>query len=344
MNVIWTILETLLIVGILVFIHELGHFITARLNKVKVNEFALGMGPTLLKHQSKKSGIVYAWRLLPIGGFVSMEGEDEDSDDENAFNKKKVWQRLIIVAAGALMNIILGFIIVLVIVSTSAQLGSTTVAAFNEGATSSTKLQVNDQITAINGMHVSVDNDIIFGLLRDTDGAVDITVKRDGQKVVLESVPFVMDTAEDGTQLIQLDFKVYRSEKTVGNVLKQSVGRTTSIVKMVWLSLVDLVTGRFGFNQLSGPVGIGSAVGEATSQGWSSLGLLVAFITINLGVFNLLPLPALDGGRLIFLLIELVRGRPVNPKYEGYVHAAGLIFFFALMIFVTVNDIFRLIR
>ena len=344
MNVIWTILETLLIVGILVFIHELGHFITARLNKVKVNEFALGMGPTLLKHQSKKSGIVYAWRLLPIGGFVSMEGEDEDSDDENAFNKKKVWQRLIIVAAGALMNIILGFIIVLVIVSTSAQLGSTTVAAFNEGATSSTKLQVNDQITAINGMHVSVDNDIIFGLLRDTDGAVDITVKRDGQKVVLESVPFVMDTAEDGTQLIQLDFKVYRSEKTVGNVLKQSVGRTTSIVKMVWLSLVDLVTGRFGFNQLSGPVGIGSAVGEATSQGWSSLGLLVAFITINLGVFNLLPLPALDGGRLIFLLIGLVRGRPVNPKYEGYVHAAGLIFFFALMIFVTVNDIFRLIR
>ena len=344
MNVFWTILETLLIVSILVFIHELGHFLTARLNKVKINEFALGMGPTLLKHQSKKSGIVYAWRLLPIGGFVSMEGEDEDSEDENAFNKKKVWQRLIIVAAGALMNIILGFIIVLIIVATSAQLGSTTVAAFNDGATSNAKLQINDQITAINGMHVSVDNDIIFGLLRDTDGAVDITVKRDGEKVVLESVPFVMETAEDGTQLIQLDFKVYQSEKTVGNILKQSVGRTTSIVKMVWLSLVDLVTGRFGFNQLSGPVGIGSAVGEATSQGWSSLALLVAFITINLGVFNLLPLPALDGGRLIFLLIELVRGKPVNPKYEGYVHAAGLIFFFALMIFVTVNDIFRLIR
>ena len=339
MNVFWTILETLLIVSILVFIHELGHFLTARLNKVKINEFALGMGPTLLKHQSKKSGIVYAWRLLPIGGFVSMEGEDE-----NAFNKKKVWQRLIIVAAGALMNIILGFIIVLIIVATSAQLGSTTVAAFNDGATSNAKLQINDQITAINGMHVSVDNDIIFGLLRDTDGAVDITVKRDGEKVVLESVPFVMETAEDGTQLIQLDFKVYQSEKTVGNILKQSVGRTTSIVKMVWLSLVDLVTGRFGFNQLSGPVGIGSAVGEAASQGWSSLALLVAFITINLGVFNLLPLPALDGGRLIFLLIELVRGKPVNPKYEGYVHAAGLIFFFALMIFVTVNDIFRLIR
>ena len=149
---------------------------------------------------------------------------------------------------------------------------------------------------------------------------------------------------EDGTVTTTLDFKVYGREKTVGGVLRQAFFYTGTVAKLVWTSLIDIVTGRFGINQLSGPVGVASAVGEASSMGLSSFLMLAAFITINLGVFNLLPIPALDGGRLLFLLIEAVRGKPINPKYEGYVHALGFVLLFGLMIIVTFNDVVRLFR
>lgn len=336
------IILTILLFGVLIFIHEFGHFITAKLSGVRVNEFALGMGPVIWK--TKKNETQYALRLLPIGGFVSMEGEDEQSDAEGSFSKARVWNKILIVVAGAVMNLLLGFLLLVIVVSQQSAIGTTTIARFEEGATSSQMLQLDDRIVQINGSAVHIDYDIIYTMMRDPDGKVDMVVMRDGQKVTLEGVPFSTEQMEDGTVTTMLDFKVYGQEKTVGRVLRQAFFYTGTVAKLVWTSLIDIVTGRFGINQLSGPVGVASAVGEATSMGLSSFLMLAAFITINLGVFNLLPIPALDGGRLLFLLIEAVRRKPINPKYEGYVHAFGFLLLFGLMIVVTFNDIVRLFR
>ncbi len=336
------IVLTIVLFGILIFIHEFGHFITAKLSGVRVNEFALGMGPVIWK--TRKKDTQYALRLLPIGGFVSMEGEDEQSDQEGSFTKAKIWNRILIIVAGAMMNLLLGFLLLVVVVSQQPAIGTTSIARFEEGATSSQLLQVDDKILKINGAAVHIDYDIIYTMMRDSDGAVDMLVLRDGQKVELKDVPFATMEMEDKTVVTTLDFKVYGREKTVGGVLRQAFFYTGTVAKLVWTSLVDIVTGRFGINQLSGPVGVASAVGEASSMGLSSFLMLAAFITINLGVFNLLPIPALDGGRLLFLLIEAMRGKPVSPKYEGYVHALGFVVLFGLMIVVTFNDIVRLFR
>ena len=315
------IVLTVLLFGVLIFIHEFGHFITAKLSGVKVNEFALGMGPVIWK--TRKKDTQYALRLLPIGGFVSMEGEDEESEEEGSFSKARVWNKIWIVTAGALMNLLLGFLLLVIVVSQQNAIGTTTVARFEDGASSSQMLQVDDKILKINGSAIHIDYDIIYTMMRDSDGAVDMVVLRDGQKLELTDVPFSTEEMEDGTVTTTLDFKVYGKEKTVGGVLRQAFFYTGTVAKLVWTSLIDIVTGKFGINQLSGPVGVASAVGEASSMGLTSFLMLAAFITINLGVFNLLPIPALDGGRLLFLLIEAVRGKPVNPKSCPTVRPAG---------------------
>lgn len=339
------ILIAVLAFGLIIFIHELGHFLVAKSTGVAVHEFALGMGPRLLSF--RRGETVYALRLIPIGGFVQMEGEDEESDDPRSFGKKKVWQRFLIVSAGAVMNILLGFFLLLGLTIGSDALSTTTLARFNEGATSNVQLQENDRITHINGARVRTGNDIVFELVRDEDGLVDMQVIRDGERLSLPSVPFLTQQTEDGRSLISLDFKVYALEKTPGNVLQYAFYWTLGNVHQVWASLIDLVTGHYGISELSGPVGvasvIGEAVGEARSVGVGPLFTLVALITINIGIFNLLPVPALDGGRLVFLLIEAIRRKPIPPRYEAYVHAAGLIALFALMIVVTVSDVIRLI-
>lgn len=311
---------------------------------ITVHEFALGMGPRLLSF--RRGDTVYALRLVPIGGFVQMEGEDEESASPGAFGKKKVWQRILVVTAGAVMNVLLGFFLLFGLTMGNASLSSTTVAQFADGASSSAVLEAGDRITRINGVRTRIGNDLIFELVRDSDGLVDMEVVREGERMNL-SVPFRTEDAGDGHRVITLDFKVYAVEKTPINVLKYSVYWTMGTVRQVWSSLIDLIRGRYGLNELSGPVGvatvIGEAVGQAKSSGIRPLLTLIAFITINIGVFNLLPLPALDGGRLVFLLIEAVRRRPVPAKYEAYVHAAGLLALFALMIAVTVSDVMRLV-
>ena len=336
------IVLTVLLFGVLILIHEFGHFITAKLSGVKVNEFALGMGPVLFK--KVKNGTQYALRLLPIGGFVSMEGEDEASEAEGSFSKAPVWRRIMIVLAGAFMNLLLGFLLLTVIVTMQNALGTTTVAKFEDGATSSQLLQLEDEILTINGSAIHIDYDIVYTMMRDPDGFVDMTVLRDGEKIELTNVPFSTEQMEDGSVVTTLDFKVYGKEKSVFGVLKYSFYYTGTVAKLVWTSLIDIITGRYGINQLSGPVGVASAVSEATAMGLRSLLMLAAFITVNLGVFNLLPIPALDGGRLLFLLIEAVRGKPLDPKYEGFVHGLGFVLLFGLMIIVTFNDIVRLFK
>lgn len=338
----------ILFFGLLISIHELGHFTFAKLFKVKVNEFALGMGPAIFK--KKKGDTLYALRLLPIGGFVSMEGEDEDSQDENAFNRKNVWQRIIIVAAGAVMNLILGVVIVATVLSMEDLIGTNQIIEFEKNAISQqTGLKEGDEIIEIDGHRVFSDMDISFLMGRSDDGVFDMTVRRDGKKTELKDVTF--KTEKDGKYtFITYDFVILGEEPTVLNVMSNAVKRSASIARLVWLSLFDLVTGRYGLTDLSGPVGTVNVIANAAAEaavsrdGLISALTIMAFISINIGIFNLLPLPALDGGRLFFLLIEGIRRKPINPKYEGYIHGAGLALLLLLMLVVTFNDILNLIR
>lgn len=345
---VWTVAVALLFFGLIIMIHECGHFAVAKLCKVKINEFALGMGPAIFK--KKKGDTLYAWRLFPIGGYVSMEGEDADSEDENAFNKKPVWQKILIVVAGAAMNLILGLLILLILLSVSTDLiGTNTVHAFYPDAVSAQYgLQEGDRFVEIEGHRVWSEKDLGFLMSRSEDGILDFVVERDGELVELNDVHFATEEYE-GVTLIRYDFSVVGVEPTFGGILKNTFTQSASIVRMVYLSLFDLVTGRYGMSQMAGPVGTMDMIADVTAEAASSGNLeslltIMAFITINVGVANLLPLPALDGGRLLFLLIEAVRRKPVNPKYEGYVHAAGFVLLMLLMVAVTFNDILRIAR
>lgn len=344
----WPFLVAILFFGLLISIHELGHFTFAKLFKVKVNEFALGMGPAIFK--KKKGETTYALRLLPIGGYVSMEGEDAESTDKNAFNRKKVWQKFIIVAAGAVMNLILGVVIVATCLAMDDLVGTTQIISFEENAISQqTGLKAGDTLLEIDGRKVFSDMDISFLMSRSDDGVFDMVVRRDGEKVELSGVTFKTEK-QDGYTLITYDFIILGKEPTVFNVVGNAFKQTASIGRLVWLSLFDLVTGKFGLSDLSGPVGTVNIIADVTSSAVESRANLIsaltlmAFVSINIGIFNLLPLPALDGGRLFFLVVEGIRRKPINPKYEGYVHGAGLALLLLLMVVITFNDIVNLIK
>ena len=338
---VWPILLAVLFFGFIIFFHELGHFIFAKLFKVQVNEFAMGMGPTLFKF--KKGATKYALRLFPIGGFVSMVGEDEESDDDNALNRKPVWQRMIITAAGAIMNLLIGIILPCILVISSKTLGSTTIFRFqnDDSTTMQSGLQVGDTITKINNTSTHILNELYYAVMREGTEPVDVTVIRNGEKLVIEDVVFPT-IVDSGATFGNIDFYVLAEEKTFGSVIKQSFYQSVSSIRMIWLSLFDLVTGKYGVEQMSGPVGVTSAISEAEQAGSYNILYLSALITLNLGIFNLLPLPALDGGRMVFLLIELIRGKPIKPEYEGYVHFAGIVILMLFMVFITYKDILKL--
>ena len=327
--------------GILIFLHEFGHFVTARLCKVTVNEFAIGMGPKLFSKQAKKTGIKYTLRALPIGGFVSMEGEDSSSDDENAFCNKSIWKRMLIVAAGPVMNLILGLILMTVLVFAQGPLGSTTVAKFRENAVSNQQLQEYDVVLKVEKTKVHTWNELAYEIMNQGYRPIDLTVERNGEVIVLEDVVFP-NFEDSGVIFGDCDFIPYAEEATAGNLLKHAYFRSLSTVKMMYDSLGGLLNGRFGFEAVSGPVGVTEVVGEAAKSGYVSFIYIVAVLTINLGVFNFIPFPALDGGRFLFLLIEGIRRKPINRDIEGYINFVGIIILFGFMIMVTCKDIFKL--
>ncbi len=344
---VWPYLLAIFLFGVLIAIHEFGHFSFAKLFKVKVNEFSLGMGPKLIS--KKKGETAYSLRLLPIGGFVSMEGEDEDSEDDRAFNKKPAWQRFIIVAAGAILNLILGVVVVAICLSCSDLVGTREVHSFYENATSQqTGLQVGDEILEINGTKVYSFKGISFNLVRDSDNKLDMTVRRDGEKVELKGVTF-KQFEFDGRQYIEQDFIIVGEKPNILNVTKNAFLDSASIVQMVRLSLVDIVSGKYGIKDISGPVGTISAIAESTAEaedfGDKMLTALtfLSMITINVGVFNLLPFPALDGGRLFFILVEMIRRKPIPAKKEGLIHTIGMVILLAFMAVVMVSDIIKVI-
>lgn len=343
---VWPYLLAIFLFGIIIVIHEFGHFSFAKLFKVKVNEFSIGMGPKLL--QKQKGETAYSLRLFPIGGFVSMEGEDEQSEDENAFNNKPAWQRFIIVAAGAVLNMLLGILVVSICLSCSELVGTRTIHSFMDGATSSQSgLQAGDEIIKINGTNVYSSKGVAYNIVRDVDDKLDITVIRNGTKIILKDVKFNQFEYENRLY-IQQDFYLVGEEPTFLNVLENSFRETASIVQMVRLSLVDLCTGKYGMKDVSGPIGTISAIAENTAEPevfsdkiLTALNFL-SMITINVGMFNLLPIPALDGGRLFFILIEMITRKSIPKKSEAIVHTIGLVLLLILMVVISISDVINI--
>ena len=366
MSIFITLIAALIVFSAVIAIHEFGHFTVAKLCGIQVNEFSIGMGPALWKKIYK--GTQYSLRALPVGGYVALEGEESpesqqaeearderEAEDENPvppeqrtgipLNEAPVWQRVLVMVAGAFMNFVLGFVVLVILVA--AQEGAITSKTIysieNDALCGQTGLQAGDEIIAVNGRRCFVANDILYELVRTESYRARFTVKRDGQKVELPDVQFDTWQDEDGQTHMTLGFTVYGIKKTQLNVLKEAWNSTLYYGRIVFTSLADLVRGRESINNLSGPVGIVTAIGQAASYGWQDLLELLALITINLGVFNLLPFPALDGGKVVFLIIEGVTGHAVPEKLQGTLTIAAFALLFGLMLFATYNDIIRLV-
>lgn len=440
------ILIGVLLFELIIFIHEFGHFITAKKSGIKVNEFSLGMGPKIFSFG--KGETKYSLRIFPIGGFCAMEGEDEESPEPRAFNNAKVWKRMIVVIAGAVMNIILGFVLMFVVVVQQDSYSSTEVQSFPATSFSScTGLQSGDVIKEINGYGISTSMDFNYPIstaeLKTVDGSTleiykedcgnnlynmavslvqdknnklsdeqvskvngllskstneivkakskedaysvyenyykeinnacgiknykvekiveketrkrytaDILVERNGEEKLLKNVQFFTYTTKDNSDpQVSIDFYVKPIDKTIGSVLSQTFKQTISTCKMIYASLGGLLTGKFGLKDMSGPIGIASAVttvaSESLASGFmsavNSIIYVMMIITVNLGLFNMLPFPALDGGRFVFLIIEAIRGKSVPRKVEAIVNGIGMGLLILLMILITANDIFKLI-
>lgn len=440
------ILIGVLLFELIIFIHEFGHFITAKKSGIKVNEFSLGMGPKIFSFG--KGETKYSLRIFPIGGFCAMEGEDEESPEPRAFNNAKVWKRMIVVIAGAVMNIILGFVLMFVVVVQQDAYSSTEVQSFPATSFSScTGLQSGDVIKEINGYGISTSMDFNYPIstaeLKTVDGSTleiykedcgnnlynmavslvqdknnklsdeqvskvnellskstneivkakskedaysvyenyykkinnacgiknykvekiveketrkrytaDILVERNGEEKLLKNVQFFTYTTKDNSDpQVSIDFYVKPIDKTIGSVISQTFKQTISTCKMIYASLGGLLTGKFGLKDMSGPIGIASAVTTVASESLStgfmsavnSIIYVMMIITVNLGLFNMLPFPALDGGRFVFLIIEAIRGKSVPRKVEAIVNGIGMGLLILLMILITANDIFKLI-
>ena len=343
------VIIALIIFELIIIIHEAGHFFVAKLCGVKVNEFSIGLGPAIFK--KKKGETTYALRVVPFGGYCAMEGEDSKSDDERSFNKKSVPKRIAIVSAGIIMNLILGFVLLVIYTVITAPITSTTVSKFeNENARSHvTGLEVGDEIVSINGMHIFTDMDLSYQFQNDDDGKFDMVVIRNGEKIELNDVQFDYQDKK-----MHIDFFVQPVEANPLTVTSYAFRHTVTDARLIYITLADMIKGKYKLSDLSGPVGIVNVIGDVIDnetdeekgidwQGlFEQLLSLAAFITINIGIFNLLPLPALDGGRLIFLIIEAIRRKPVPPEKEGMVHLIGMAVLLLLMVVVTVSDVIKL--
>ncbi len=338
-NTVYPILIAILFFELIIIIHEGGHFVAARLMKIKVNEFSIGMGPKLI--QFKKGDTKYTLRLIIFGGYCAMEGESEDSDDENSFAKKKVWQRFFVVVAGALMNLILGFLVIVIMLSSGSLIGTTEIAKFDDKAVSSSTLKQGDIIKSIDGMRVYTSTDVTTGLSRSGDDTLDMTVLRDGKTLDLK-VKFNMEKYE-GRNFINMDFWLVGNKKTVGGVIKESFKEWVSFTRMVFLSVHDMIVGKYGLSDLAGPVGTVSVVSTAVKTSAYSMLRIMALLTINVGLFNLFPIPALDGWRLFLLIFEGIFKRKLPDKWDWAINAVGLVLLLGLMCVITFSDITKLL-
>ncbi len=379
-----TAIVTIVMFLVMVSLHEFGHYIVARLLKFKILEYAIGFGPAIFK--SKKTEIQYSVRCIPLGGYCKFEGEDEKSTDPAAFNNQPVWKRILVLLAGGVFNIILGFVLFLAIIpATSPMLTNTIDTVVENSYIEQAGIQPGDKIIEINGHKISFYNDIkLYTSDFEKETTAHIKIKRGKEKLSFDIKPteqmVTQKYLDDGieytdsingreqTQFFEYSDSVAKDESKIGktsqttryiigftpqkedvtffNVWGEAWNNTRFVVKLVYQSLWQMLTGTVGVDQMSGPVGIVSEVNSAVQSGsyaWLYVLNLIALLTINLGVFNLLPIPALDGGRLFFMIIELIRRKPIPPEKEGIVHAVGMLLLLALVVYVSFNDIMRLI-
>ena len=331
-----TIIYAIIIFCVLIFVHEFGHFIAAKACGVKVNEFAIGMGPAFFKRQ--KGETQYSLRLFPIGGFCAMEGEDEDSEDERAFNNKPAWQRACVLAAGPLMNVVTAMLLLIIIATWSGQPTTTVNQVLDDSPAYEAGIQEGDTILSVDDKEIEEWNDLLTAVGQTSADTVSMKILRDGKTMTIES-------------RVEYDKEVQRNKVGIApavthNVIKGTVAgvkNTGSMTVMMYDILKKLVTGEVSVKELSGPVGIVYAVNDSAKAGVIYVIYLSALLSLNLAVMNLLPLPALDGGRLLFLVIRKITGRHMTDEMEGKVHFVGIMLLLLLMVYVTWNDIVRFI-
>ena len=352
-NLLVYIIVGILLFGLLIAVHEGGHFLTAKLLGVQVNEFAIGMGPALVSFQRGETQ--YSLRAFPIGGYCAMEGEDEENDNPRSFSNKSPWRKLIILAAGSVMNFIAGFVLVAILFGTAGSYVVPVVRDFMDGfsCAGAEGLQAGDRIVSVNGHRIFVYSDLSTQLSTATGETMDLVVERNGEKVVLDDLPLQpQDYTVDGQTVKMYGIYFDVEEVTFPGLMKQSWNTCWYFARAVWSGLVMLVSGQVGLDDMSGPVGIVSYLGEAGSQGGSIVaGLenvcyIIALIAVNLAIMNLLPIPALDGGRIFLLLVNTlftaVTKKKIPAKYEAFIHAAGMVLLLSFMAFVTFKDIWKL--
>ena len=351
-----SVLFAILLFSFLIFIHELGHFAAAKLSGVQVNEFSMFMGPVLWKKQVGET--LYSVRLIPIGGFCAMEGEDADTDNPRSFQKAAWWKRLIILVAGAAMNFLVGVILMFIVYMPAQAVVEPVIASFEEFSTvdGAQGLQVGDRILEVDGEKIYVQSDFSLILSLNPGEYHDLVVQRGGQKIALTGFPMEKHevTREDGSTQMLFGMNFTLQELTFGGKVRYAWYQCLDTVRMVRLSLQMIFTGQAGLSDMSGPVGIVQQMSDVANASPTALDALMnmlyfgAFIAINLAVMNLLPIPALDGGRIVGVLIttavEGITRKKIDPKYEGYLHGAGMIFLLGLMALVMFKDIFVLFR
>lgn len=318
----------------MIFPHELGHFIAAKKLGVKVNEFAFGMGPTIWKKQRGET--LHSIRLFPIGGFCAMEGEDEDSDEPRAFSNKKPWQKIVILAAGSFMNVVCAVLVMSLVVGI---LGFTTtkVDKVTEGSPAyEAGIRPGDKIKIIDGIEIDKWNDVSGAIAASGGETVSVTVGRGGEEETMALTPL---ETEDGRYMIGITSAVSHSPF---RAVSEGAKVTWNMTVTMFDTLAQLFTGQMGADNLSGPVGMVQMVSETSRYGFWYYGFLTSLICLNLAIINMLPLPALDGGRIIFVIYTMITGKQVSQRVEGTIHLVGIALLFTLMIYVTFNDVTRI--
>ena len=328
-----TVIYAVILFVMLIFPHELGHFTVAKAVGVRVNEFAFGMGPAIFQRQ--KGETLYSIRLIPIGGYCAMEGENEESESSRAFNNKPVWAKISVLLAGSAMNVLIA-ILAMTLVMGYIGTATTTIDEVQTGTPAyEAGLLSEDKVLSVNGTPIEKWNDIAAAIGSGED-RLSITVERNGEEETFEMTP---EKTEDGRYIIGVTSKVSHNALTA---VSNGAKGTWSMTKGMFSALAQLVSGEVSTDELSGPVGIVSLVSETKNYGLIYFGYLVALISLNLALMNMLPLPALDGGRIIFVIIRKITGKMISDNLEGKIHGAGMILLFGFMIFVTWNDITRL--
>lgn len=340
------IILAIIVFGLIIFVHELGHFLLAKANGIRVDEFSIGMGPRIFSFG--KGETKYSLKLLPIGGSCMMGEDDVEDVGEGSFNSKSVWARISVVAAGAIFNFLLAFLFSVIVVGYTGYDEPVISGVVEDFPAEEAGLQAGDKIVKMNHKKINIWREVTYYNMFHQGETVDLVYERDGVK---REVTIAPKKDEDGSYLLGVTSPEAYKKANVLTAVQYGVYEVKFWISTTLESLKMLVTGAVGVDQLSGPVGIVDVVDETYQQS-KSYGVVIVLmqmlnigilISANLGVMNLLPLPALDGGRLVFLIIEAIRGKRVSPEKEGWVHGIGMILLLALMVFVLFNDIKRLI-